>query len=297
MKNALNVLPCFTKIDKISVIRLGLSQSCFKVSADNKLYFAKTVTEDIEVTMAVCASKSGLSPTVIYHDQDWLIYNFINAENLAQNTSDIEEKIEHVIKLMVQCHQLTIKPTKLAPKNIINSLVNNAYYTSLQKSALLQFAEIILIPLNNKNSVCCHGDLNFSNIIINQAQRTWLVDYECACTAPIEFDLAMFVAVNNIDSNEITTIIEQYQVQSPVNIDQQLLNHYLSFCYFVNALWYFNTYHEKTHTKDKSVLLRHAKKQWYTLHSSLKINDSPLLSGLSIKLTDILTTFDFSNQT
>lgn len=303
VKDALSALPCFTQVENISIIAPGLSQHCFKVCADNKVYFAKTINDTAEASVTACASKLGLSPNVIYHDSDWLISNFVDASNLALSKTDTENKIEHAIKLMVQCHELKIKPSKLAVKEIINVLINNSHYSSLQQTTLLQAAEIISIPLNhNNNNVCCHGDLNFSNVLINQMQNTWLVDYECACAAPIEFDLAMFIAVNNLDYDKITIIIEQYELQSSVYVDLKLLNHYLLFCYFINALWYFNACHEKMHfevtnMESKQALLKLAKKQWYALHSSLKITDSPLLSSLSIKLTNVLTTLDFSNQT
>lgn len=296
MKDLLSALPCFIQIEKITALTPGLSQSCFKVCADNKVYFAKTVTSNIEVPMAICASKSGLSPVVIYHDQNWLICHYIDANNLAQSTINTEEKIKQAIKLMVQCHQLQIKPAELMSKDIIHSLINNANYSAWKQTKLLELAELLISPLNsNIKAVSCHGDLNFSNVLMSQSHNTWLVDYECACTAPIEYDLAMLIAVNNLASDKIAIIIEQYEVQSSVNIDLQLLNHYLFFCYFINALWYFNTYHQITDTKSKQTLLDHSQKQWCALQASIKANNSPLLSRLSIKFTNILTTFDLSN--
>jgi thiamine kinase-like enzyme len=307
VKGLLSNLPCFTQVESIAKIASGLSQHCFKVTADNQVYFAKTITDDTEISVTECAAKYRLSPSVIYHDQHWLITTFIDAKNLALSTIESKDKISHAIKLMAQCHQLNVKPAELSAKVIVKSLLNNSHYPKSQKSALSQLAQLILAPLNvSRNSVCCHGDLNFSNVLINQVQRTWLVDYECACTAPIEYDLAMFIAVNSLGSDDRTIIIEQYEVQSSVNVDLQLLNHYLLFCYFINALWYFNTYHEKTQSEEsttegtyiesKQALLKHAQQQWCALESLLKIKDSPLLSGLSIKLTNILSTFDFSNQ-
>jgi thiamine kinase-like enzyme len=303
VKDALSALPCFIQVDSISKIASGLSQHCFKVTADNKVYFAKSITDNTEVSVTQCAGKSGLSPSLIYHDQHWLVTHFINASNLAQSTINTDDKINHAIKLMVQCHQLKVKPAELSTQDIIKSLLNNLHYPESQKIALLQLAKLILEPLNvSQNSVCCHGDLNFSNVLINQVHSTWLVDYECACIAPIEYDLAMFIAVNSLASNKITLIIKQYEHQSSVNVEPKLLNHYLLFCYFINALWYFNTYHEKTandgaNTESKRALLKHAQQQLYALHSLLKGENSPLLSGLGIKLTNILSTFDFSNQT
>ncbi|NQY86246.1 MAG: phosphotransferase [Colwellia sp.] len=297
MKNTLYTLACFNHIEKISKITSGLSQACYKVSADKKVYFAKTITDNIEAPVAIYASKSGLSPSVIYHDQHWLISNFIDANNLASSTINTDDKIEHAIKLMVRCHQLTAKPIDLAPADIINKLINKRHYCAIQKAELRQLTEVILTPINDvRAGVCCHGDLNFSNVLINQAQHTWLIDYECACIAPIEYDLAMFIAVNNLASDKVTVIIAQYQDQFSVSIDPQQLKHYLRFCYFINALWYFNTYQEKMQIENKQSLLNHSKQQRYALQSSFKAYDSTLLSRLGIKLTNILATLDLSNQ-
>jgi thiamine kinase-like enzyme len=308
VEDALSALPCFIQVDSIFKIASGLSQHCFKVTADNKVYFAKSIIDNTEVSVTQCAGKSGLSPSLIYHNQHWLVTQFIDASNLAQSTINTDDKINHAMKLMAQCHQLDVKPAELSTQNIIKSLINNSYYPESQKIVLLQLAKLILEPLNvSQNSVCCHGDLNFSNVLINQVHSTWLVDYECACIAPIEYDLAMFIAVNSLNSNDRGIIVEQYEHQSSVCVKPQLLNHYLLFCYFINTLWYFNTYHEQTYTeesntgsidiKSKQALLKHAQQQLYALHSSLKGDDSRLLSSLGIKLTNILSTFDFSNQT
>ena len=306
MKYALSLLPCFNQVESISTITSGLSQHCFKVTADNNVYFAKTINGNAEIAVTACAGESGLSPNIIYHDQHWLICRFIEADNLTQSALPIVDKVGYAIKLMVQCHQLIVKPPELSPKGIINSLLNNSHYSRLQETTLLALADLIIVPINNsKNNVCCHGDLNFSNVLINELinveQRTWLVDYECACTAPIEYDLAMFIAVNGL-TDETSIIIEQYQIYSSVKIDPLLLNAYLLFCYFINALWYFNTYHEKAQpeermSENKLVLLKHAQQQWDAFQSLLKTNDSPLLSRLSIKLTNILPALNFKNQT
>lgn len=141
---------------------------------------------------------------------------------------------------MLQCHQLEIKPAKLAPERVINELINKSPFSVQQKQALLSHAKSILSCLNfTKNLVCCHGDLNFSNILIDQKKQIWLVDYECVCLAPAEYDLAMFIAVNNIAKEEIATVVEHYESSSRLlKIDTKHLNNYLSFSYFINSLWY-----------------------------------------------------------
>mgnify|MGYP003386575782 FL=1 len=298
MIDTLRTLPCFKQVESISKITSGLSQHCFKVVADNNIYFVKTIEGNTEVLVTSCAVKSGLSPNIIYHDQDWLVTRFIEADNMALSTLNIDDKISYSIRLMAQCHQLHVKPAVLSPKGLINDLLDNSYYSQPQKTALLALANLLIEPIYDcKNNVCCHGDLNFSNVLMSEELRTWLIDYECACNAPAEYDLAMFIAINGLASDKIIIIIEQYQVQSSSNVDPLLLNSYLRFGYFINALWYFNSYHQETHIERKQALLEYAEKQWSALQSSFEQGNSTLFNSLSSKLTNILSAFNFKNQT
>ena len=270
MINALSALPCFSYVEHISEITSGASQSCFKIKADNCLFFAKTIDDNTETQTALSAALKNLSPTVFYHDQHWLITEFIDADNLALITISDSEKIRYAISLMVQCHQLNEQPDELAPCTIMNNLIAKSHFSTSTKEQLLRLAQIILPPTVSKNSlVCCHGDLNFSNILIDQKQHTWLVDYECVCSAPIEYDLAMFIAVNNIAENKIARIIEQYEHQScTVKIDSKRLTYYLSFSYFINSLWYSQAYQNS----DDANLLNLHQQQWAKFTSIVSNN-------------------------
>lgn len=298
MESQLRSLPCFTQIHSVSSVSSGLSQQSFKINADNKSFFAKTINNNTEIPTTICANQFNLAPKVFYYADNWLISEFVDTDNLALSALNIETKITHAIRLMTKCHQLPTKPIKLITSDIIDALITKAHYSPAQQEILLQFSQLLSASISTpNNAVCCHGDLNFSNILINQAQETWLIDYECACHAPKEYDLAMFIAVNGLAIEKIIMIVEQYEGQSSVTVDLILLNNYLLFSYFINALWYFNTYKDTLDIENKKILLIQAKTQWFRLQSALKASNLPLLSGLSIKLTDILPTFDLSKQT
>ena len=166
MRKSLSALPCFTHVERITTITSGLSQSCFKVFADSKVYFAKTISNSTEILVAKSAGYSDLGPTVIYHDDSWLVSEFIETSNLALSTLNTENKIVQTIKLMIQCHQLNTLPEQLNSKALIYSLVAKPHYSAIQQTALLAFSQLILTPIENtKQGVCCHGDLNFTNMI------------------------------------------------------------------------------------------------------------------------------------
>lgn len=241
----LNTLACFNNIQAIEPIAAGLSSQCYQVSADNKLFFAKQVTTTRETNVSLHAASQNISPRVIFHDKHWLITEFIDGENLAISQHSINDKISITIKLMAKCHQIVKKPVELHPKSIAYALIKKAHFSNKQQDELLQVANQLTSQLEHtKTLVCCHGDLNFSNILINQDKNTYLVDFECACTAPVEYDLAMFIAVNNLEKNKTAAIIECYKKHSLIDINLPLLNHYLLFCYFINGLWYTHAYSE-----------------------------------------------------
>lgn len=265
MAPPLSTLACFNHIETIVPIVAGLSSQCFQVHADNKNFFAKQITTATESIVSRHAASLQISPKVIYHDQHWLITQFIDAENLSLCQQTIDEKIIIAIKLMAQCHQITAKPVELIPKSIAHTLINKMHFSSLQQTELLQVANQLISKIEHPiNPVCCHGDLNFSNVLISLKKEAYLVDYECACTAAAEYDLAMFIAVNNLAKDKVTTILEHYKTHSFVDINLPLLNHYLLLCYFINGLWYMDAYNKT----DLSKFARLAKQQWQHSHLS-----------------------------
>lgn len=263
MTQQLRTLACFKHIEAISPIVAGLSSQCFQVSADDKCYFAKKTPSVNEVNLSKLTATHKISPQLIYHDQHWLISEFIAGENLATHQCADNDKIRFAVKLMAKCHQIntdSTKITKLNPENIINTLIEQSLFSSHQKAEFLPLARSLLSVLGPaKKLVYCHGDVNFSNVFIDQKNKPWLVDFECACLAPAEYDLAMFIAVNNIDENKISVIIKQYEQRSlSIKIDIKLLYRYLMFSYFINSLWYFRAYQ---HSNDIALLNLH-QKQW-----------------------------------
>lgn len=262
MEHPLYALPCFSDIKTILPIVAGLSSHCYQVNADSKTFFAKKITTENEVKISLHAASNNLSPQIIYHDQHWLINEFIVGENLALEPQPIAKKTIIAIKLMAQCHQMIVKPIELNPITITGEIIENTPFSNKQKAALLQTAKQLVSQLEHtKHLVCCHGDLNFSNILIDSEENAYLVDFECARSAPAEYDLAMFIAVNNINKNQISTVIEHYTKYAQIDIDLSLFNHFLEFCYFLNGLWYTHACHQ---TKlDKFSLL--AKQQWQNI--------------------------------
>jgi len=265
----LKTLTCFNHIETIVPIVAGLSSQCYQVHADNELFFAKQISTTRETATSLHAALQSISPKVIFHDHHWLITQYIDGENLAFSQQTLDEKILIAIELMSKCHQITDKPVELAPRNITHELISNKDFSSQQQAEFTRVANQLTFQLKQTNNlVCCHGDLNFSNILITPSNSTYLVDFECACAAPAEYDLAMFIAVNNIKEDKIPSIIEHYTKNSFIEVNPALLNRYLLFCYFINGLWYTCAYN-KSHLAKFTLL---AKQQWQNIHGLNLLN-------------------------
>ena len=266
--NSLKSLPCFDKIKAISLLANGLSQTSLKVTTASQVFFAKSLNDETASTETSCAlllarkgteldAKQHLSPPVIYHDQQWLVTEFINGNTLAESQLNNEVKTSAALALMAKLHQL---PTAVAKQSInqLNTtlsakrlLTNPAALLAKQSPFLdkvtksLSTAITRLIMAATSPSVLCHGDINFTNILLDDKKNSWLIDFECAHLAPVEFGLAMFIAVNNIANHRIAEIVNDYGKLVPTyQPNTELLDYYILYSLYITGLWYFDNINE-----------------------------------------------------
>ncbi len=105
----------------------------------------------------------------------------------------------------------------LQQQNADNSYLSLSQQNRLQATIDLLLQELAQLKVGQSNDVFCHGDANFSNVIKKENSKKntdnscyQLIDFECACIAPIEYELAMLMAVNEIQSSKTEQIIALY---------------------------------------------------------------------------------------
>jgi len=243
----------------VEPISAGLSHRCFGVSittlTDTKTYFVKSLTghEDTsinEVSSARLAMTESITPKVIYSCREWLVTDFISGQMLAANDIPVEEKIALSMPLLAELHQIksTRNISSLSIQQIVNSQIGVSKL-SFDKQLMLQtLCQQILTFDEGDTKVLCHGDVNFSNILIDRQDKAWLIDFECSFIGCAEFDLAMFIAVNNLPMSQLPTVISHYQCALAVKADEMfngtlnevLIHSYLACCYLINGIWYQN---------------------------------------------------------
>lgn len=250
--DSLKSLSCFTEIQEVALLADGLSHTCVKVTTAQQIYFAKKLnskTTIAEVNAAMMCAEQGISPCVIYQNQRWLVTEFVEGKTLIHE--ELDSKIAIALKLMVRCHHLSVSKyvqsippldTRLSANAL---LINPAPFLVPHLDTLDQVTQSltdsikVIIFKTEPLNVLCHGDINFTNILLEDNRRSWLIDFECAHRAPAEFDLAMFVAVNDIPIDNLNKIVDRYTALVPsVSINLALLDHYILYSFYINGLWY-----------------------------------------------------------
>ena len=252
-------LPCFVDyVCTIEPISAGLSHHCFKVCLSQRAtekkqktihYFVKSLAQHFstglnEIAAAMQAAKSGYAPAIVFQTSSWLVTEFILGQTLDNSLLPFNEKIVIAMALLAKLHQ--IKPardiTSLSIKELINQQITESVFNNNKISLLHQINHQISQFDEASNKVLCHGDLNFSNIIIDQQSNSWLIDFECSLVGCAEFELAMFIAVNNISLDLLPFVVKQYQqvyvATETLSLNQPLILSYAACCFLLNGLWY-----------------------------------------------------------
>lgn len=267
----IKALPCFTDRDcKIEQLTEGESHQCFKVTINKntieKSVFVKSFaghqqTAKAEISSHIIAAKMAVAPAIIYHSASWLVTEFITGDSLAsfykqQKGNLVNNKVTVAMHLMVKTHQLTPPENHpvLAIEKLLYHQASNIKLSQSQHVALQKIISEITPPQTKLNHlVLCHGDVNYENIRLstlfnseNPLEHAWLVDFECSSLAEAEYDLAMFIAINEFSVNDINTLIQDYQQFTNATINEEKVRAYLACCYLINGLWYFEaSYQDK----------------------------------------------------
>lgn len=281
----IEVLPCFLAFNNqsslnINRIEAGQSSLCFEVKHNDKSYFVKYDDNlsffENELKTSKAASHIALSPKVIYAANCWLVNEFVYGETLDRSSASIPEKISVALDLMRQCHSLKVELPPLNITKIITCILSHSCFSDTQKDHVQAILRKLPTQFGN-NYVVCHSDINFSNIIMTK-NKAWLIDFECACLAEKEFEIAMFFAINLLTVTEQNYALKLYQASNPhVVINMKRLNTYLLYSYLLNGLWYIEKI-EETMNEAKRVKFRTLAAKQFELFDLIWPSEAPLNS-------------------
>lgn len=275
------------EVNTISKTTEGLSQQCFIVELAHHskplatalnlpaVFVVKMFNYEQgyhnEITALKALSNEKLAPNLLhaerFNNSYYILMEYVSGKSLASSDYSEEDKLSRCLNLMAQFHQAfsyTLAEEKLFPllkpldfTTLLQALFSAAKLDTTQKEKLLTISDKLIFQLNNlnlldDNLVICHGDFNYSNVLISD-MKNCIIDFECLSLMPREYDIAMMLAVNELFYVPHEQVITDYlrfherSKSSVTRLDASLLNLFYQLALLINGLWYLSEY-KKNHS-------------------------------------------------
>jgi len=209
---------------KISPVGGGITNKNFLVEDSLEKYFVR-IGDDIpehlvfrsnEIQASNAASKIGVSPTLLFHDQSIQVFNFINGKTFDSN--DIKNNLEEITELIKKVHKKI--PDQLVGQSVIfwvfyvikyyaNFLIKNESNHIPIINELLDKNEKLETLSSPRDIVFGHNDLLAANIL-DDGDQLWLIDWEYGGFNTPLFDLAGLAGNNGLSILQEQQMLEQY---------------------------------------------------------------------------------------
>ncbi|WP_017444628.1 phosphotransferase family protein [Gayadomonas joobiniege] len=243
----------FNGIQHISRMPVHSSNLCLKVKANTgdlyfvKYYKAASQIDNIRTELALVnwAAKADLGISSLHFDSSLklAIFPFLQATDLASQPILLSDKINRLACLLARLHQVKQAPPKnLQQQKLLQDLKANSSKLSIDRQILALAKHL---DQSQGPSVVCHGDASFANILCRQTDL--LIDWEYARLAPVEYDLASAICINQLSFEASQQLLEAYQTASGKQICRHRLKNYQSVFQILNQLWYKQ--HESGYTR------------------------------------------------
>ncbi|MFD2166711.1 phosphotransferase [Thalassotalea euphylliae] len=221
------------------------------------------LTAQYEANAQRIASDHDIGANVIDVEGPWIVSEWIPGVLLADESFPIEYKVQVLVEVLSRLGSLTIETknnfNRLSIQSVLEELSFDVRLTDLQRKLLSSAnkqATNLDTSTNEELLQLVHGDLNFSNILIEN-EKFKVIDFESAALASQEYELAMAIAVNEIPLDVLKEIFGKLCKYKGI-VEFEVVMRNLFCCYLINALWYENQYLE-TKQRQFSTL---AAKQW-----------------------------------
>ena len=116
VKKIIQKVPIFKKIKKIDKIQGGITNQNYKITLnDNKKFFVRIckeipehlISRENEISASTAASEIGVSPKVIYYNNELIVFNYIQGKSLSEK--NIQENLTKIVSLLKSSYKHTKK--------------------------------------------------------------------------------------------------------------------------------------------------------------------------------------------
>lgn len=222
-------------LDAVSIIQMKdgvincYNNTDFKVTVEGKNYFAKLANPDgkilgtsmqNEVDCGRIAHSAGISPKILIYDA----YESIMVTEFIKIKEDFDFKKpmakQRYVALLQRLHALDVQfPLEFSPFDTIQLYVKSSLERGVSlPRALIEEVLPKVYAFNMEElffrSVPCHLDAQSLNVL-DDGEKLYLVDWECAAMSDPFFDLASMFATEELSDEEMFEILALYLKATP----------------------------------------------------------------------------------
>ncbi len=249
--NQLNQQQLVSSEASCTSLQKGFSQRNYRIT-DHQLpekdFFVKRYPADYRPSQLITLfhrfdgiAHASLTQAAVYADPDnrLLVYPWIEGGTLAEMPLPMEEKITQLTNKLVAVHQSPLSLPRLNPWSLVEGYIAEITKLNHPDAATLsqRFHSLKqppdFIPLT---TAPCHLDLSFDNIM----QDGTIIDWEYAHHAPISFDLACTIVINQLNQFEQQELLAQYQAKfsDMTLIDVDIVDDMLELASILTKAWF-----------------------------------------------------------
>lgn len=152
------------------------------------------------------------------------------------------QDLKTVANILAQIHSSKI----ILPRNNLRKRVQ--FYLKIMREKHLSIPEVnkhyrkmMKLLTNMDCSYPCHNDVWPENLLKDQSDKIWLIDWEYATMGDYYFDLAYFIESSRLNSHQIKLFIDQYfALHQKATLDWELLMKYRIFANWIILLWAYS---------------------------------------------------------
>jgi len=188
------------------------------------------------------ASRLGIVPERIWCNESGLSLSvtLLNSRSINKNDLDNKSILSSLIETICRLHKskkiflgkvdltdLIKRYYALAPERCQRQ-IDSSYKMALDKLEQLSNREIALVP--------SHNDLVLENILIDTANKIWIIDWEYASMASPYWDVATLCNAANFNQVQCAWVLDEYKNHS-INLDPEILFDYRYMLGVLSICW------------------------------------------------------------
>jgi thiamine kinase len=221
---------------------ISVNHELFVLRKNSAISEALNLNRSAEAKALSRADEAGLCAPLIYYDDQ---HQYMVSRYLGDKTWSVS--IDHNLSLLAELlrgiHQLPGIDADLNVENKISCYwqaidAQAAFTRELKSLDSAVRTHITSAKALNSGLVLCHNDLLASNLIINDKDKLYAIDWEYAAMSDPFYELAVIIEGNALNAKQQQSLLTRYLRRPISTLDWQRLYHWQIIYGYLCVLWY-----------------------------------------------------------